>query len=274
MGNAKTVALFAVMLVLPLLALACSSDGDGEGLAAPAAATDGGASGAGASTEYKVQQTFHLDIELTSTVFNRIRRIPIEYTCTDNLYYPSTGQETRYGEDKSPPLAWAGAPASTASFAVIVDDPDVAIDAGLDSRDGTPVNAAEGAVPYVHWVIWNIPADVSELAEMVPTTTEVAAIGPNTKQGANDDGGIGYDGPCPPPNITATFGSRSGDQDGEGGGLRKQSPHGYLFKIYALDIELDLAAGATKNELLMAMEGHILSGGELKGEYVNKRIFK
>ena len=47
-----------------------------------------------------------------------------------------------------------------------------------------------------------------------------------------------------------------------------------MFRIYALDTELDLAAGATKNELLEAMEGHVLSAGELKGEYVNKRIFK
>ena len=47
-----------------------------------------------------------------------------------------------------------------------------------------------------------------------------------------------------------------------------------MFKLYALEVELDLAAGATKNELLKAMEGHILSGGEFEGQYVNKRIFK
>lgn len=258
-------ALVAVM-ASTLLVFGCSSDAEEAEDAAPAAASEGGAAPATESGEYKVEQTFPLDIELTSTVFNRIRRIPIEYTCTDNEYYPTTGTEVRYGRDMSPPLAWTGAPAGTVSFAIIADDPDVAID---EERDPT-----EEVVPFVHWVIWNIPAAVTELDERVPTTTEVATIGPNAKQGANDFGGVGYGGPCPPPNLTAIFGSQSGNYDGEGGGLRKQSPHGYMFRVYALDTELDLPAGATKNELLEAMEGHILSAGELKGEYVNKRIFK
>ena len=253
------------MLACALVVFGCSSGAEEADDAAPAAPSEDGAPEAEPG-EYKVQQAFPMDIELTSTVFNRIRRIPIEYTCTDNEYYPTTGTEIRYGRDMSPPLAWAGAPAGTVSFAIIVDDPDVAID---EERD-----PAEEVVPFVHWVIWNIPAEITELEERVPTTTEVASIGPNTRQGANDFGGVGYGGPCPPPNLTAIFGSQSGNYYGEGGGLRKQSPHGYMFKIYALDAELELPAGATKNELLKAMEGRVLSAGELKGEYVNKRIFK
>ena len=58
----------------------------------------------------------------------------------------------------------------------------------------------------------------------------------------------------------------------EGSGCRL--PTATCSRVYALDAELDLPAGATKNELLKAMDGHILSAGELKGEYVNKRIFK
>jgi Raf kinase inhibitor-like YbhB/YbcL family protein len=262
----KIVSILAGVLVCTLIALGCSSDGEDETDAvAPAAASDS-AGPAAEPGEYKLQQTFPLDIELTSTVFNRIRRIPIEYTCTDNEYYPTTGADIRYGQDKSPPLAWTGASAETVSFAIVVDDPDVAVD---EERD-----PSEEVVPFVHWVIWNIPATVTELDERVPTTTEVAAIGPDIRQGTNDFGGVGYGGPCPPPNLTAIFGSQSGNYDGEGGGLRKQSPHGYMFRVYALDAELDLPAGATKNELLKAMEGHVLSTGELKGEYVNKRIFK
>ena len=266
MTHPKIASILVVALACTFFAFGCSSDGEDEtDTAAPAAAADSAAP-ATEPGEYKVQQTFPLEVELTSTVFNRIRRIPIEYTCTDNEYYPPTGADIRYGKDNSPPLAWTGAPAETVSFAIVADDPDVAID---EERDPT-----EEVVPFVHWVIWNIPANVTELAESVPTTTEVAAIGPSTRQGANDFGGVGYGGPCPPPNLTAIFGSQSGNYDGEGGGLRKQSPHGYMFRIYALDAELELPAGATKNELLKAMEGHILSAGELKGEYVNKRIFK
>jgi hypothetical protein len=267
-----TAYLLVGLLLVPLLVLACSSDADEAGgeSAGPAAAAASDAAGqpADAAGEYKIQQAFPVDIEMTSTVFNRIRRIPVEYTCTDNVYYPATGTDIRYGEDKSPPLAWAGAPDGATSFAIILDDPDVAIDEGDDS------DSAEEVGPHVHWVVWNIPADVTELAERVATTTELASIGSNTRQGTNDYGNIGYSGPCPPPNLTATFGPRSGDYSGEGGGLRKQSPHGYMFRVYALDTDLDLAGGATKNDLLKAMEGHILSGGELKGEYVNKRIFK
>ena len=51
-------------------------------------------------------------------------------------------------------------------------------------------------------------------------------------------------------------------------------PHGYLFKVYALDTVLDLAGGATKGDLLAAMEGHILGGGELTGEFVNKKTIQ
>ena len=267
MTRLKIASTVAGVLACTLIAFGCSSDAVEEtDVAAPAAAAADSAAPATEPGEYKVQQTFPLEVELTSTVFNRIRRIPVEYTCTDNEYYPATGTEIRYGKDKSPPLAWTGAPAETVSFAIVADDPDVGVD---EDRD-----PSEEVVPYVHWLIWNIPGEVTELDESVPTTTEVAAIGPDTRQGTNDFGGVGYGGPCPPPNLTAIFGSQSGNYDGEGGGLRVQTPHGYMFRIYALDAELDVAAGATKNELLKAMDGHILSAGELKGEYVNKRIFK
>jgi Raf kinase inhibitor-like YbhB/YbcL family protein len=186
-------------------------------------------------------------------VFNRIRRIPIEYTCSANYYYPESGIE-RYGEDRSPPMAWAGAPDGTESFAMVVDDPDaMTFEKGITA-------------PRVHWVIWNIPADVTELDEDMATTTELASLGPQTRQGANDLKTVGWAGPCPPPNITSI-------QRG-GSSAPTQKPHGYRFRIFALDTVLDVAGGATKNELLEALDGHVLAGGELKGEYVNKRIYK
>jgi len=94
---------------------------------------------------------------------------------------------------------------------------------------------------WVHWVLFNLPGDAKELAENIPTEETL----PNgAKQGVNDFGRIGYGGPCPP------------------GGT-----HRYFFKIYALDTEVGLQAGADKRRLLKAMEGHILEQGQLIGKY-------
>ena len=248
-----SLALSVVAAFVPLIVACSGSDGDDQP-AASASSEDGGAVYVEAPPEYVLQQDFPLGIELTSSVFNRIRRIPIEYTCTANYYYPEAGADFRYGEDKSPPLAWTGVPEGTRSLAIVVDDPDaMTLEKGITA-------------PRVHWVIWNIPPETTELAERLATTTELASVGPRTRQGANDLKTFGWAGPCPPPNITSI-------QRG-GSSAPTQKPHGYRFRIFALDTELDVPAGATKNELLEAMEGHVLAGGELKGEYVNKRIYK
>lgn len=94
---------------------------------------------------------------------------------------------------------------------------------------------------WVHWVIYNIPDRVTSLPEGVPTNKSVMG---DVLQGITDFRRIGYGGPCPP------------------GGT-----HRYYFKIYALDTVLTLPAGATKSELLKAMEGHILAEGQLMGRY-------
>ena len=116
MNNLRTYAIAAVaLLALSLVATACSSDttdeaataSDGDG--AQAAAATGGSGKMEITPEYKIAQEFPLTIEVSSTVFSRIRRIPIEFSCTDNYWYPETG-EARFGEDKSPPLAWTAGP--------------------------------------------------------------------------------------------------------------------------------------------------------------------
>ena len=254
----------AALLATAAAITACSSDSaddagrDDSGGAAPAAAV-GAESGLMLDTEeYKVSQEFPMDIEVTSPVFSRIRRIPIEFTCTENYWYPEAGFAPRYGEDKSPPLAWTAGPEGTMSYALIADDPDaVKYDPGVVS-------------PRVHWTIWNIPADVTELSEQVPTTTEVLSIGPNTRQGVNDYLQTGWSGPCPPPNVISIF-SRD---DHPGGGKTTQYPHAYAFTVYALDTELELGADATKNDLLEAMDGHVLDAGRMTGEYINKKLYK
>ena len=254
----------AALLATAAALTACSSDSadagpDDSAGSAPAAAAGAGESGLMLDTEeYKVQQEFPMDIEVTSPVFSRIRRIPIEFTCTENYWYPEAGFAPRYGEDKSPPLAWTAGPEGTMSYALIADDPDaVKYDPGVVS-------------PRVHWTIWNIPADVTELSEQVPTTTEVASIGPNTRQGVNDYLNTGWSGPCPPPNVISIY-SRD---DHPGGGKTTQYPHAYAFTVYALDTELELGADATKNDLLEAMDGHVLDAGRMTGEYINKKLYK
>ncbi|KPJ69109.1 MAG: phosphatidylethanolamine-binding protein [Syntrophobacter sp. DG_60] len=94
---------------------------------------------------------------------------------------------------------------------------------------------------WVHWVLFNLPPEVIELSENIPPE-KVLANG--TTQGRNDFGKIGYGGPCPP-----------------------RGTHRYYFKLYALDSEIDLAPGVTKDELLKVMEGHILAECQLMGRY-------
>jgi len=95
---------------------------------------------------------------------------------------------------------------------------------------------------WTHWVLFNIPADKTSLPERVPPETELSD---GSRQGKNDFGKIGYGGPDPP----------------------KGKPHRYFFKVHALDSKLDLAAGASRQQVLDAMKGHILGEGQLMGTY-------
>jgi Raf kinase inhibitor-like YbhB/YbcL family protein len=150
-----------------------------------------------------------MDIKITSSAFQDAGLIPSKYTCD--------------GADVSPPLQWDSVPEDTKSIAVICDDPDAPM--------GT----------FVHWVLFNLPAETRKLTENVPADETL----PNgTKQGTSDFGRTGYGGPCPP-----------------------SGTHRYYFKVYALDSEIDLPAGARKPDLLKAMEGHILAQGQLMGKY-------
>jgi Raf kinase inhibitor-like YbhB/YbcL family protein len=149
-------------------------------------------------------------IQLTSPAFEEGQMIPKE--CTGE------------GQDVSPPLQWADPPAGTRSFALICDDPD-----------------APGKT-WVHWEIFNIPAEARSLEEGIGHDSELPD---GAKQGKNDFKKVGYGGPMPPPG----------------------KPHRYLFKLYALDTTLDLPAGSTKQQVEQAMKGHILAEGQLMGKY-------
>lgn len=149
-------------------------------------------------------------LEINSPSFKDGDSIDAKYTCK--------------GADLSPPLNWGDAPEGTKSFALICDDPDAPF------------------MTWVHWVIYDIPADATGLPEACAKDN---VLPNNAKQGITDFRKIGYGGPCPPP-----------------GG-----PHRYFFKLYALDTMLNLKPGITKEQLLEAMEGHILGEAQLIGKF-------
>ena len=152
-------------------------------------------------------------MQLTSTAFSEGAAIPAKHTCD--------------ARDVSPPLKWSGVPAGTKSLTLIVDDP--------DAPGGT----------WVHWVIYDLPAAASELAEDTPKSQYLKG---GAKQGLNDFKRLGYGGPCPP----------------------HGKPHRYFFKLYALDTVLDLKPGLTKKEIESAMEKHVVARAELVGTYQRK----
>jgi hypothetical protein len=94
---------------------------------------------------------------------------------------------------------------------------------------------------WVHWVLYNIPSSARTLIESIPADAKLADGSIN---GKNSWGKPGYGGPCPP-----------------------SGTHRYFFKLYALDTVLNLGSGATKEQLLNAMQGHILGQAELMGKY-------
>ncbi len=151
------------------------------------------------------QKSFQLD----SSGFKYGATIPRQFACD--------------GEDVSPHLHWSDPPAGTVTYALVMDDP--------DAPSGT----------WVHWVIWNIGGGHG-VVENFPRTSELPE---GARQGRNDFGKIGYNGPCPPPGKT----------------------HRYFFRVYAVDIKLDLPAGATRAKLDSALKGHILAEAEYMGTY-------
>lgn len=94
---------------------------------------------------------------------------------------------------------------------------------------------------WVHWVLFDLPPEIKGLDEHVPPekTLKNGAI-----HGINDFKKLGYGGPCPP-----------------------SGTHRYFFRVYALDKKLGLPSGASKKDILKAMEGHVLADGYLMGKY-------
>lgn len=151
-------------------------------------------------------------LTLTSPAFAQGAAIPAQYTCD--------------GNDSSPALEWSAPPAGTKSLALVMDDPDAPM--------GT----------WVHWVVYNLPADATGLAEGASKGEATAFNLPaGTIQGVTSFKRSDYGGPCPP-----------------------SGTHHYEFRLYALDLPLE-QTGLNKAGLLDAMKGHVLAAGELMGTY-------
>jgi Raf kinase inhibitor-like YbhB/YbcL family protein len=157
-------------------------------------------------------------ITVTSTTFQAGGALPMKtvfnsFGCT--------------GGNASPQLAWSGFPAETKSFAVTLWDPD-----------------APTGIGYVHWLVFNIPADVTSLSENAGAT----ATPGGGVTGYSDFGSHAYGGPCPPP----------GDK-----------PHRYIFTVSALDVPALNGAGpgTTLATLTFLMRGHLLAQGQLEGRF-------
>ncbi|HEX5339378.1 MAG TPA: YbhB/YbcL family Raf kinase inhibitor-like protein [Gammaproteobacteria bacterium] len=138
--------------------------------------------------------------------------MPARFTCT--------------GQDLSPPLQWSGAPAGTRSFALVLDDPDAP-------------DPAAPQMTWVHWVLYDLPASVHELAEGAS-----AHLPAGTRSGSNDWKRSDYGGPCPP-----------------------VGRHRYFHKLYALDVVLPDLHTPDKQQLESAMQGHILAQATLIGTF-------
>jgi Raf kinase inhibitor-like YbhB/YbcL family protein len=97
---------------------------------------------------------------------------------------------------------------------------------------------------FTHWVVYDIPASVGHIEQNVPKEPTVSGLG---LQGKNDSGNVGYMGPCPP-----------------------RGTHRYFARLFALDAELNLLPGVSHEDVLRAMEGHVIDRTELVGTYTRK----
>ena len=160
-----------------------------------------------------IQQARAASFALASSAFADGGAIPSRYTCD--------------GRDLSPPLAWSGVPEGARSLALVVDDPDAP-------------DPAAPTTTWVHWVLYDIPAATTAIAE--------GARAAGAQDGTNDWKRTGYGGPCPP-----------------------VGRHRYFFKLYALDRALPDLHRPTKAQLEAAMQGHVLGEARLIGTYRKQR---
>ncbi len=152
--------------------------------------------------QQKINTTTPMNI--SSPAFADNQAIPKQYTCD--------------GDGINPPLQFSSVPSEAKSLALLVEDP--------DAPTGT----------WIHWLMWNIPPTVSQIAEN--------SVPEKAVQGQESSGQNVYGAPCPPSGI-----------------------HHYIFTLFALDSELNLPSYSTAENLQAAMQGHIIEQAQIVGVY-------
>ncbi|WP_028980890.1 YbhB/YbcL family Raf kinase inhibitor-like protein [Sporocytophaga myxococcoides] len=151
-------------------------------------------------------------MKLLSSEFKNGVSIPKKYTCE--------------GPNISPPLQFIDIPSNASTLVLTVEDADT-----------------EGNIPWVHWLVFNIPATSNGFEE--------GMVSPGSIEGLCNGNTFGYEGPCPPENI-----------------------HRYVFKLYALDIVLAIAPESNKETVLKLAKRHIIEEAELVGLYQKEKLIK
>lgn len=184
---------------------------------------------------------------------------------------PHPNDRMALAANRSPHLAWEEAPEDTKSFVVLCVDPDVPSEADDVNQEGKKIPADLARVDFYHWVMVDVPPDVTELdagscSDGVTPGGKQDPPGPEgTRQGLNDYTSFmkgteaegryfGYDGPCPPWNDTIL--------------------HHYHFRVLALDVDRCPVEGEfTGPDVVKAVEGHVLDEASIMGTYtLNPRV--
>ena len=207
-------------------------------------------------------------MRLTSHSFREEGLIPGEFC----FAVESAENHVALSTNRNPHLAWSDVPAGTESFALIVHDPDVPSKGDDVNQEGREVSSDLPRVNFYHWLLIDIPGVVREIA----AASQSDGVTPHGKRGPAAPGGMrhginnytewfandpqmegdyfGYDGPCPPWNDSIM--------------------HHYVFTLYALDAkELSIDGELTSENVLEALQGHVLAKASLTGRYsLNPRI--
>ncbi len=184
---------------------------------------------------YQLQQQVAETMELSSASIKDTGHFDRDFTCE--------------GADLSPQLSWSGVPDDTKSLAIVAQD--------LDGDTGV----------IALWLVWGIPPEAVEIdAEASGSGTLPAG----STQGTNGSGTVGWNGPCPPPRFIIG-GSRTGATGLSNTGF---TSHNYVISIYALDTDVSLDLGAARDDLLGAIDGHIIASGSVSPKYLSKNTIR
>jgi Raf kinase inhibitor-like YbhB/YbcL family protein len=172
-----------------------------------------------------------------------------------------SGKAAAEGGNRSPHLRWSGHPEGTQSFAIVCVDPDVPADFSDANQDGRTIAEDAPRQDFTHWLVVDIPPDVTEVAEGAGSGGIVA--------GGKPTGETGFGGITGANNYTESMGDGTyGGYDGPFPPWNDERMHTYHFRVYALDVpSLGLSGDFKLDDVTGAIEGHVLDQGEIVATY-------